>query len=440
MSDRLDQIGRMLLELAFDAPLRTSAEAESLWRIKLPEVASCVAELSTIYTRDRIRLKRDLLENPRFRKAYLLYFLPCNMMKVPLVLEEIARLDEGRARLGGNLRVLDIGSGPGTHLLGLLEFLASRPPQPPGLPTETRRLDCVALDAVERNLSDLRRLFHRYHQLVGESGGSPLLRGIRTVLDRALPATLGKFDVVLMGNVLNELFVESEDPIARRAAFVSDVAARFLRSDGFLIVMEPALKETSRDLLKVRNRLLMTTQLRVFSPCVHNLPCPAVSGTNLDDWCHEERPWSVPDFIARIDTLIGNRKSSLKFAYVVLSPTGWSICHAAGDRETSLSDSSSVTAEAERWRVVSDRLEEKGKSSVFLCGRQGRFKVSRLQKHNAQSNADFGWTARGCVVETTDLRMRTEREWRVERSAAFRILQLPTSGQSDGTSKRGGGN
>ena len=65
------------------------------------------------------------------------------------------------------------------------------------------------------------------------------------------------------------------------------------------------------------------------------------------------------------------------------------------------------------WRVVSERLEEKGKVSVFLCGGKGRFKVARLRKHASSANRAFSNLDRGQIVSTEGLRIKQGKETRV---------------------------
>src|SRR5204863_3890362 len=66
---------------------------------------------------------------PDLRRAYLRYYLPVNLpkLRVPLA----AWRASASAPLPETLRCLDLGSGPGTALLGLVDFLR-------GLPTGER--------------------------------------------------------------------------------------------------------------------------------------------------------------------------------------------------------------------------------------------------------------------------------------------------------------
>jgi hypothetical protein len=58
------------------------------------------------------------------------------------------------------------------------------------------------------------------------------------------------------------------------------------------------------------------------------------------------------------------------------------------------------------WRVVSERLEERGKSVAYLCGLEGKHRVTRLHKHASAANADFELLGRGQTVFTGPLDLK----------------------------------
>ncbi len=174
------------------------------------------------------------------------------------------------------------------------------------------------------------------------------------------------FDFIIMGNVLNELFPGDEQRIEKRSRRIAALIHDWLAPNGFLILMEPALRETSRELLRVRDCLLDMLPLTVYSPCVHSRPCPAVAPGCTSDWCHEDHAWQTPLWIRQIDERTGLRKSSLKYSYVVLNRMGLSIRDAALDSVPS--DEQALPVENQVWRVVSETLEERGKAAAYLCG------------------------------------------------------------------------
>jgi ribosomal protein RSM22 (predicted rRNA methylase) len=228
------------------------------------------------------------------------------------------------------------------------------------------------------------------------------------------------FDFIIMGNVLNELFPGDAQRIEKRSRRIAALIHDWLAPNGFLILMEPALRETSRELLRVRDRLLDMLPLTIYSPCVHSQRCPAVAPGSDSDWCHEEHPWQAPPWIRQLDERIGLRKSSLKYSYAVLNRMGLSIRDAA--LRVALSDERALPEGNHLWRVVSEPLRERGKAAVYLCGIEGRFRVTRLNKHASPANADFTQLDRGQVVSTGSLATKSVMDRRVQAETPLLIL------------------
>jgi ribosomal protein RSM22 (predicted rRNA methylase) len=126
-----------------------------------------------------------------------------------------------------------------------------------------------------------------------------------------------------------------------------------------LILLEPALRETSRALLAVRDHLL-GKGFDVIAPCFFTGPCPALIRER--DWCHD----SAVRGAGRVD-----------FSYLVV--------RASGDAST----------DPALCRIVSDPLPEKGRLKLFACGSDGRHPLVRLDRHASPSNAAIEELVRG---------------------------------------------
>lgn len=336
---------------------------------ELDAVARDVFQLSSLFTRSRERLPSSYLRNERLRKAYLSYFIPSNILKIHLPLRELALHPFGMFRKP-NLHILDLGSGPGTALLGVLDFFSQKP-EPPNL-------QLVAVDKVKENLHDARNLHRTWTE---KNGINTDLRTVHGDLKNAVKLCQGaQYDLILLCNSLNELFQESDDRIKMRSDFLNQVIRRLLSENGSCIVIDPALHETSRDLLSVRDDLI-AKGFHVYSPCLVQEPCPALQHPN--DWCHEDRHWDPPEIVKAIDSRIGLRKDSLKFSYIVLRKDS-----------LSLTDCFSGTM----FRVVSEPLVSKGKIEFYVCGSGGRRLATRLDKHRSPENTAFEQLQRGDIV------------------------------------------
>ncbi len=334
----------------------------------LRSLAASVTRLSKLLTRDREGLPVAYLKDPDLRSAYVSYFLPTNMKKIHLALTDLS-LHPDWLLSKESFRILDLGAGPGTALLGLLAFF--------GQQARKSALSCVAVDRVAENLRIAEDLFASY---CTNRGINATLKTIRADIESVDQITGGAFDLIIFSNVLNELFPFDEDRIARRTGLTKMILDRNLAPNGSCIIIEPALRETSREMLDVRDGLL-GEGFRIFSPCLTGARCPACR--NPRDWCHEDIPWEPPALIKQIDRLTGLRKDALKFSYVVVRKDARSLSDIFGTGS---------------FRVVSEPLITKGKIEFFICGRGARKLITRLDKDRTARNIHFEKLMRGAIV------------------------------------------
>jgi hypothetical protein len=189
---------------------------------------------------------------------------------------------------------------------------------------------------------------------------------VRADLAVELPAVEGRFDLIVAAHLLGELYVDrpADERIDARAQRVRAWAEELLAPSGTVILVEPALRETSRELLAVRDQLLALSDLEIVAPCFWTGACPALARDR--DWCHDAAP-----------TPSGPR---VDFSYLVLR-----------DRWRPLPGQL-------RYRVVSDPLPEKGRLKLYACGPTGRHAFIRLDRNESPSNAAFGKLVRGDVA------------------------------------------
>ncbi len=341
---------------------------------ELTALAADVARLSKLLTKERESLPAAYLKEEGLRKAYRSYYLPSNLLKIHLPLKELS-LHPKSILAKEHLRILDIGSGPGSAMLGVLEFFARRKKPP--------FLEFTAVDPVAENLKDAATLYVSYQERRGLDAS---LHTLRTSMEEVEPLLDGHYDLIILSNVLNELFHHDEERTANRIKILHQILRRFLDDDGSCIVIEPALHDTSREMLLVRDGLV-AQGFPVYSPCLMNENCPAL--VNPKDWCHEDMPWEPPAVIQEIDRLTGLRKDSLKFSYLVLRKDGLSLADVYG---------------ADAFRIVSEPLVSKGKVEFYLCGKGGRRLITRLDKDRSRENDAFSALKRGDIASFRKLR------------------------------------
>jgi hypothetical protein len=259
---------------------------------------------------------------------------------------------------------------------------------------------------VAENLKEAVRLFSNLQH--GYDAGSRLTT-IHSTIDKVEARLDGRYDIILLSNLLNELFAQDAAKLSRRKELMAHLLRTFLTTDGSCILVEPALQGTSRDLLLFRDAL-REQGFTVYAPCLRQGPCPAL--VNPRDWCHEDIPWEAPPLIRMLDKLTGLRKDALKFSYLVLRMDGASLSDVYG---------------GEAFRVVSEPLVSKGKAEYFVCGAAGRKLITRLDKDASPQNQAYSELRRGDVVSFDDLRDEGKR-FKVEKGTRV-IIQRRGSGR-----------
>ena len=386
---------------AMISPLLLDAINELVERERFSQgrLAQAVAELSGLFTKNRNHLTPTYLDDNLLRIAYLQYFLPVNLAKIQLLFEEMPAPES----IDG-FSVLDIGSGPGTGALAILDWWHQR--KLPG------SLSVTAVDSSTGALGQVRPVWNRYCRAAGIRRAD--LQAYERDLERKdwleQVRWRGPFNLIILANCLNELFAEAGDPIMARTVFMEE-SLTLLAPHGTMMIVEPALRETSRAFHQVRDRLLQGKRCTVFSPCLHEGNCPAL--VKPDDWCHEERAWEPPPTIKVIDEKVGFIKDALKFSYLLLRKDGKTI----------------VNRGADIYRVVSELRELKGEKRAWLCNEQGRQEVGRQNRLASTQNKAFDQLHRGAIVQFEKIVHKERRGkisslGRIEQDAAVQILRL----------------
>jgi SAM-dependent methyltransferase len=327
------------LEPAFQSLLDELARARGWPTTRdVARLGAAVAQLSAVYNSPDKRAVEA--SSPDALAARLLFSFPRDVPKSAAALREVVASGRLRARADRPLRVLDLGCGLGATTWGLARLLAPV------------HLSCTW---IERDMGAL-QLASALAERAQEQKVAPGVRldfvGKNTFdVTTFRPDFGGKtYDVILAGQVLSELDRKLE-PEARIEAHAERLAGwmRALAPDGLLVVVEPALRERTRHLHAVRDRLLATTpDAHVVYPCLHDEPCPAL--WNEREWCHEDLPIDLPEWLEPVARAAGLRWQGLGFAPLVLERA------------------SRADLRSREVRVVSDALDSKGQREAFVCG------------------------------------------------------------------------
>jgi small ribosomal subunit Rsm22 len=308
------------------------------------DIVAGAQRLSQGLTRERELAGARYFEDRQLLGAYLLLYWPVSYAQARSLLGELPPLGAS---------ALDVGSGPGPLAMAALDAGAAR------------------VHAVDRSAAAL--------AVAAELG--PVATE-RWEPSRPLPS--GPFDLILAGHVLNELF---GDDIDARARLVEHMLAR-LSPTGMLLIVEPALRETSRALLRLRDRLL-DAGATVRAPCLYRGGCPAL--VRDGDWCHAERRWTVPPLVDELARAAKLHRDSLKMSYLVLQAPGAAWPEPPPGR---------------LFRIVSEPLPQKGRHRFVGCGPEGRLPLVLPEKHVRDGNRAFVDLERGDVVRIERLTAR----------------------------------
>jgi len=236
--------------------------------------------------------------------AYGNFYFPRTWTHMSFVLAEVLELREWTPPRKGPLTILDLGCGSGAASLAALRTLRDRGVENP--------IELQTIDYSGKSLGYFRNLHSGLYQLWPRSkveskradlcGDSPNRRR-------------NKYDLILLGSILNEIIPEDEPEIY--ANKLSQIAS-LLKPSGFLVIIEPALKEGCRRLHQAAKSVSEAGQIHLHAPYFNGKGCPLINEESPFH-SHEVRSWKVPPFTKKINEPLGLNLLDLKFGFVLLS-------------------------------------------------------------------------------------------------------------------------
>lgn len=361
------------------------------------------------------------MEEKDLLAAYLSYYWPVSYTQVSYILHTLS--------LGGR-RILDLGSGPGPMSAAILDWINC------GAAPKDVRPELTLIDSSPKALK-LAELILKQEP----AGSNTTPAGLTLLTARLEAATLpaGPYDLIVFGHSLNELATGQEDWLEQRLELLKQAASR-LADRGCLILIEPALLKTARNLIQLRDIILEQAsdfKLQLLGPCTSPIACPAFAqGENQT--CHEEFQWRMPAMVARLAEQAGLERQRVKMAWFAFRRTSGDqrACaqrasdHQSGNRRASHQEASdrveTIQADngkkAYRYRVVSEPILNKaGRVRYLLCGAAGRFAFSAKNDDRTAKAAGFFDLSRGDYLKISHPELR-ENGWGVQ--PATRIERL----------------
>jgi 2-polyprenyl-3-methyl-5-hydroxy-6-metoxy-1,4-benzoquinol methylase len=369
----------VLADLALDrswlALLDELARAEDL-ALAPAKLAAAVRALSDAYNGGTFAAARSR----EALSARLLFSFPRDVPKMTCAARELPVTSTR-----DTLRVLDVGAGLGASTWGLARWAASR--------SAAKALDVTMIDDDGGALDLAKKI-----ALARAREGSVDVRVTTITTNATRTRIAGTFDAILVGQALGEIDERDEGQVE----LLRGLLDAHLAPDGFLLVIEPALRDRTRRLHRVRDALAKSG-VTIFAPCLHDAPCPMLA--NATEWCHEDLPIDLPDDTAKLARAAGLRWQGLTFSYLVLRKDGVTL----RDR---------VPAGARR--AVSLPIVTKGKREFFLCAQGALRRVARLDRDEEKGDA-WSSATRGDVLAFEPVLEDDQK--RVRRETAVRIAR-----------------
>lgn len=301
----------------------------------------------------------DYLINIDVYIAYLLYFMPVNMLKLPYLLREIDFSGQK------TIKILDCGTGTGTFALSAIDYFTHHYPD--------IRLDMTLTDKAISHIDRTRKLFGSMLD-TGDISANAINYHTLDLTD--IDNLRDKYDIIILGNIINEIDIAKYPQILKKLN-------NLLEDNGSIIMIEPALRELSQKALRFRDEGINHGLFPIF-PCIQTIEkpssCPALRD---NDWCHQTHSIDQDKWISGIDKHTGFLKDDIRYTGIIFS------------KQKSINDANS-------WRIVSDMMGEKGLSRVYLCHDDSRILARRLDKNKSDTNSVWSKLKKGDMIKLQD--------------------------------------
>ena len=190
----------------------------------------------------------------------------------------------------------------------------------------------------------------------------------------------GKFDLIILGHCLEELFPSSTDNWQERQERYISYLLQQLNPEGFLLIVDSSFQEANRRVLQLRDQLVKQG-VPIQAPCVWRGACPALQTPNSP--CYAQREFEKPYLVKEIQRAAQINLGSLKMSYIIFrSPKAqWP-----------------AFPEEKLYRVISPPVNSFQGKRYYLCGTDGKKSLgSHLEPPPPESKA-FEYLKRGELI------------------------------------------
>lgn len=308
---------------------------------ELQRAGDCLLKLQRGLTGGRNLAGAGYMNEQPLLNSYLLYYWPVSYLQVSLAFSSKPKL-LSQFGMKQVVRILDLGCGPGPASAALVDLLPHQ-------------------GTIEVTLVDYSNKAMKLAEAMLPAGHVHATRIRKDLMQESLDDLPGPWDVVLVSHTLNELWKDDGNQIEERHQLLEQVGMR-LAEDGVCFLCEPALLLTSRNLMRLRDRLV-ENGWHLLGPCMADRPCPALQAGE-GHTCHSEVAWEPGEPMASLAKTANLDRESVKMTYFFLQKGGRELPHAL--------EGGDVHA-----LVVSEAMMNKsGRVRFLFCDGEKRFSIS----------------------------------------------------------------
>lgn len=298
--------------------------------------------------------------------AYLLYYFPVSYLQIQTVVETFETAENTAISTNSKnncIKILEIGSGPAPGTVAICDKIKEKNPN--------AKIEITLLDSSKNALETAKKIIQSDFKNVDIK---TQVCNLESISNEKLIINNSQFSIILMSHVLNELWKTDNKKIEKRINFLKNVK-NFLSESGILILNEPAVLESSRNLIKVRDEILNDkefSELSLISPCQNvvststttkKIVCPCLLSENQT--CHAEKLWNPNEPILSLAKGAKLDRQSVKMTYFVFSK----MKKENGKQKNDFSNS--------QFSICSDSmLNKSGRVRFMLCDGKRRFSIS----------------------------------------------------------------
>ena len=321
---------------------RNNKNANFLSKPEILKVSSDLLSLQRGLTGKRELVGSGYMENPSQLGAYLLYYWPISYMQIYWAAKSCPELIAAEKK---EINILDMGSGPAPASVSLCDLL---------LKNGVQKISVDLCDFSQKALNLASQIYSRDLKSV-------TIKTRVQNFEKEPPHSDKKYDIIIMSHALNELWKNSPDFIQKRTDFLIKLSENLV-DDGILFLSEPALLETSRNLLQIRNRLIQNG-FCILSPCPGQSDCPALSA-GPNHTCHAEISLAPVEPVSSIAKNARLDRESVKMTYFIFKK---------GYKTVPMEEDFTAI----KGKVVSDAmLNKSGRIRFLICDGKTRTAVS----------------------------------------------------------------